>query len=74
MPYVLCPRIGFELLTDWRTPILARLSPMEQDRFRQNPQALWSWIGEQFPERGCRWHPVLWLQPGAALSLGAAGR
>lgn len=72
VPYVLCPRIGFELLTDWRTPILARLSPMEQDRFRQNPQALWSWIGEQFPERGCRWHPVLWLQPGAALSLGAA--
>ena len=72
VPYVLCPRIGFELLTDWRTPILARLSPMEQDRFRQNPQALWSWIGEQFPERGCRWLPVLWLQPGAALSLGAA--
>lgn len=72
VPYVLCPRIGFELLTDWRTPILSRLSPKEQDRFRQDPQALWTWIHEKFPERGCRWHPVLWLQPGAALSLGAA--
>ncbi len=72
IPHVLCPRIGFELLTDWRTPILARLSPAEQDRFRQDPQALWAWVEAQFPEKQCRWHPVLWLQPGAALRLGAS--
>ena len=72
IPHVLCPRIGFELLTDWRTPILARLSPAEQDRFRQDPQALWAWVEAQFQEKQCRWHPVLWLQPGAALRLGAS--
>lgn len=28
--------------------------------------------GAQFQEKQCRWHPVLWLQPGAALRLGAS--
>lgn len=72
LPHVQCPRIGFELLTDWRSPVLARLTDGERDRFRREPKTLWAWIQENFPEKNCRWQPVLWLQPGAALALGAS--
>ena len=72
VPYVLCPRIGFELLTAWRAPICDFLTREQKERFCREPQALWSWITEHFPERRCRWQPVLWLQPAAALRLGAA--
>lgn len=70
--YVQCPRIGFELLTDWRSPIEAALSDPQKALFREDPDALWSWITANFQPGNCRWHPVLWLQPGAALKLGAA--
>lgn len=72
IPYVLCPRIGLELLEDWRTPIFAALTKQQADRFRADPPALWAWITEQFPEGGCRYHPVLSLLPSAALKLRAA--
>lgn len=72
VPYVQCPRIGFELLTDWRSAVEEFLSEGQKALFRQNPDALWQWILQTFQQGSCRWHPVLWLQPGAALKLGAA--
>ena len=72
LPYVACPRIGYELLTDWRSAVKAALTMEEKERFSENPGLLWPWIEKNFREGSCRWHPVLWLQPGAALSLHAA--
>ena len=71
-PYVACPRIGFELLTDWRSAVQQALTQQEKERFQSSPAALWDWITENFREGDCRWHPVLWLQPGAALKLRTA--
>lgn len=71
-PWVGGPRIGFELLTDWRTPVQNGLTPAQKITFSRDPAALWTWIQTNFPDGRCRWQPVLWLQPGAALALGRA--
>lgn len=72
LPYVLCPRIGYELLEAWRAPILQTLSQAQQAQFRAEPPALWSWIQENFQSGACNWYPVLSLLPTGALALGAA--
>lgn len=72
LPFVLCPRVGYELLEAWRTPILQALSPEQQAQFRTSPSALWTWIQENFQEGACNWYPVLSLLPTGALTLGAA--
>ncbi len=72
LPFVLCPRIGYELLEAWRAPILQALTPERQAQFRENPPALWSWIQDNFQEGSCNWYPVLSLLPTGALALGAA--
>lgn len=71
-PWVGGPRIGYEWLTDWRTPVQNALTPGQKAEFSRDPAALWTWIQDNFPDGRCRWQPVLWLQPGAALALGAA--
>ena len=48
------------------------LTKEQQDCFKKEPTKLWLWINENFRERQCRFHPVLWLQPGAALRLKSA--
>ena len=72
LPYVVCPRIGYELLTDWRSAVQAALTEEEKIAFAENPALLWPWLEKNYKDGSCRWHPVLWLQPGAALALHAA--
>lgn len=72
LSYVQCPRIGYETLSDWRSAVEQTLTAEQKEIFRVKPEELWAWILENFREGACRWHPVLWLQPEAALKLGAA--
>ena len=72
LSYVQCPRIGYETLSDWRTAVEQALTPAQKETFRTQPEVLWNWIQDNFREGSYRWHPVLWLQPDAALKLGAA--
>lgn len=74
VPYVQCPRIGLELLSDWRRPILRALTEREKSDFAEDPSRLWREIQARFLPEGCHWQPVLWLRPEAALALGAADR
>lgn len=72
LKYIQNPRIGYEKLSDWRSYVENYFSAEEKKYFRENPEELWLWISENFKERDCRFHPVLWLQPEAALRLHAA--
>ena len=72
LSYVQCPRIGYEKLTDWRAAVQQYLTAEQKEAFRKAPDTLWPWIEANFQPQACRWLPVLWLQPGAALRLGAA--
>ncbi len=72
IPYIQCPRIGYELLTPWRATVEKALSRDEKEKFKNKPDTLWPWICNNFKEGSCRFLPVLWLQPEAALKLKAA--
>ncbi len=72
IPYIQCPRIGYELLTSWRCDVENALSQDEKTRFKAHPEKLWSWICSRFKDGSCRYLPVLWFPPGAALKLHAA--
>lgn len=66
------PRIGFEVLSPWKQPILQALTPEQQAEFQAAPDTIWHWLREHFQEQGQRFYRPVWLQPDAALRLGAA--
>lgn len=61
-------RIGWEKLTDWIDAVKTQVP----EGVQKDPEKLWTWICDNFPERDCRWYPSLWADPKSTLRLGAA--
>lgn len=73
---ILNPRIGFEMLGLWRN-LADRFSEDEKNRFRENPEAIWGYITEHFPDGDGRYYPSLPMPPMASVRAGCtdeAGR
>lgn len=68
--YVMCPRIEYEILEDWRDAIDTYFSREQKEVFFQEPDCLMRYINEHFPDSDGRYYDVLTMPPGAVLSLG----
>ncbi len=69
---VLDPRIGFEVLENWRPVISAALSPEQRDAFRACPEELMEYIRASFPDPEGNLYPTLSMMPSAVLASGHA--
>lgn len=70
VPAIENPRIGSELLEDWRTPIGAAFSPEQKALWREDPPALYRFLEENYPDGDLPYYPALTVTPAAALRLG----
>ncbi len=68
---VMCPRIGFEELENWRPAILETFTREQKDRFIQNPPALMTHIRENYLRPSARQHRELSMTPCTVLRLGS---
>lgn len=69
--YILNPRIGLEHLTAWREELGELLTAEQKEKFRQNPAAIWEYIGEAVTELPELEYPGILTTPGACLRSGA---
>lgn len=70
VPAIENPRIGSELLEDWRTPIGAAFSPEQKALWREQPRELYRFLEEAYPAGALPYYPTLSVTPAAALKLG----
>lgn len=70
---VMNPRIAHEILTDYRGAIQKAFSADEQQRFREKPAEIQSWILENIQTEPLRDRSTLIAAPAAALRMGVAG-
>lgn len=69
---ILNPRIEHEMITDWRSDILAYYTAEELKAFVENPAFLREDIERRFHEGKARFYPALRMTPGAVLKSGCA--
>ena len=69
---VLCPRIDFEELTMWRTPIREAFSPEQRQSFLREPRALAAWCAQELRSAPEEEYAVLITPPDACLTLRTA--
>lgn len=70
VPYVMCPRIGYEILEDWRDPINKALTDNQKKLFCMDPPSLMEYIKERYREGEGRYYDALTMPPSAAMALG----
>ena len=74
VPYVLCPRIGWEELEDWRDMLREAFTPAQRESFMNSPPALLTYIQEQYLRSSNRYHRELTMTPNTVLTLGYGDR
>ena len=67
---ILDPRIGFEVLENWRPAVLAAFPPEQCAAFAADPQALMEHIRAAYPDPAGNWYPTLSMTPSAMLASG----
>lgn len=67
--YILCPRILFEELTDYRRAVLNHFEKGELDRFRENPPAIWEYIKTHMAFDKALDYSTICSTPGGSLAL-----
>ncbi len=70
VPYVMCPRIGFEELEFWRSTILDSFTPKQAKAFMENPKTLMTHLRENYLHHPDRYHRELTMTPETLLALG----
>lgn len=70
IPYVLCPRVGDERLTDYRTAIENFFSSDLKKKMTKQPWQIWSWIRENLKQVSEMDYRDLYLTPEASLKSG----
>lgn len=70
VPYVMCPRIGWEVLENWRDDIMETFTQTQRDSFLQDPPSLMAHIRENYIRPSDRYHRELSMTPRTALRLG----
>lgn len=68
--YVLCPRIGLEPLTPWRSELLSAMTEKEQAQWRKNPSLLWDFLKQRADLKPKRTYSGLLWTPYEAWSSG----
>ena len=68
---LLNPRIGLEILSDWRGKLPKLFSEELQEQFRANPKLVGSWIRENIVEHPEEEHRVLFTNPMGLLEVGS---
>ncbi len=69
---ILSPRIGFEVLENWRPAVLAAFPPERRAAFAARPQALMDHIRAAYPDPAGNLYPTLSMTPCAVLASGHA--
>lgn len=72
LPYIWNPRIGFEVLTKWRRPILDAFTDQQKEQFIKEPEEIWNWIEKNMKSEPDRERLSVYTTPAAALKLGFA--
>lgn len=70
---VLCPRMGLEPLTDWRTEIAALLPAEETVAMKQSPERIWMYVNRQVTDYPELEYPTIQESPGDCLLAGVGG-
>ena len=70
VPYVLCPRVWNETLTEYRVAIQNFFSEKEKKSFVKNPEAIMEWIDEHMQEAAQMDYADLFYTPAEALLSG----
>lgn len=70
VPYVMCPRIGWEELENWREAVRKAISPSQRDDFMENPPQLMAYLLGKYLRPLARYHRELTMTPGTVLRLG----
>lgn len=70
VPNVMCPRIGYENLEDWRDTINKAFIDEQKELFYRDPSCLMEYINEHYKEGEDRYYDVLTMTPSAAIALG----
>lgn len=70
VPAIENPRIGSELLEDWRAPIGRAFSREQKRLWREQPRELYRFLEEAYPAGALPYYPTLSVTPAAALKLG----
>ncbi len=68
--YILSPRVRFEELTRYPDDINAYFDESQKKRFKTDPPAIWSWIGENISYRPELDYSTIVSTPSGALKLG----
>ncbi len=68
--YVMCPRIGYENLDDWRENIDKAFTAEQKEGFYMNPPSLMKYINEHYREGEGRYYDVLTMTPADVINLG----
>lgn len=69
IPYILCPRVGYEPLTDYRAYIKSCFTDEQKSGFKANPMLLWQWIQREIEDCGEREYSTLTSAPVGLLQL-----
>ena len=68
---LLSPRVGLEVLTPWHKLLWNQFTPQEREKYRGNPEQLWSWVESRAVfQKEC--YSDLWGTPAGILQVGAA--
>lgn len=67
--YILCPRILFEEMTDYRSAVLEHFGEEELDGFRENPISIWEYIGQHMKFDKALDYSTICSTPGGSLAL-----
>jgi len=68
--YVMCPRIGYEILEDWRDTINKAFTDEQKKLFYREPSCLMEYIKEHFREGEGKYYDTLTMTPSAVMALG----
>lgn len=70
VPYYLCPRVRFEMLSDYRMALGAYLTPERQQEFAKYPEKVWTYVHEKLSYESSVDYDTLCGTPMGALHLG----